>query len=427
MALPALILLVCFCLSAQAQIPANARSAITGDTVVSQSQRFIVHSRSSAFFPSPTGPGQIVVEPELLAVTAERIHKALAAEIPALNARGGDIHLLLLNDGAPNMSIPVQATLFNDGWEYRIGIPPVVEEKRLVKGLVTVILAEYANRQAPRSADLPPWLIEGLTRQLFHGVGPSLVVDRRSVGFELAARDLHAATRALLRTNSPPTFSDLTAQAVPSEATPQRAVYEASSHLLVHSLLRLPQGPQRFGVFLKLLPANWNWQTSFLHSFGFNRMLDAEKWWALASLEYVTRDVAQAWSEQASLNRLEDLLVTPVEVRSATNSVPSTKNLALRQLLDTEWSAQKKALEEKSRQLNYLSIHLAPGARSLAGEYRAAIESYLNRRQQILIKANPRIPKSAQERIAAQDAQKKFAALDEKLAALSRRGLTAAR
>lgn len=427
------ILLFAICFSAQAQVVRPRLQALTGDTTISQSQRFIVHSRDAGFAATEIRAGQVSVEPELLAVTAERIHKALAAEIAGLDTRGGEIHLHLLNQGAPNTSIPVQATLFRNGWEYRIGIPPIVEEKRLVKGLVTVILAEFANRNVARSADhpgadFPGWFIEGITRQILTGVGPTLVVDRRAVGWELASRDLHAGTRALLRTNPPPTFTELTWKAVPADAAPDRPAYEAASHLLVHSLLRMPGGPERCANFLKLLPGAWNWQTAFLHAFGFERLLDAEKWWALASLEYVTRDVGQAWSDEASLARLDELLATPVEIRAGTNSLPTLRSISLGEFLQTgDWHTQRKALNEKLTQLTFLSIHLAPNARALAIEYRKTLQTYLEKRDNVGVKSASKLPKATQEKAHLQEALRKISDLDSKRTALSQRGLTAAR
>src|SRR5678815_4488531 len=117
-------------------------------------------------------------------------------------------------------------------------------------------------------------MTEGMAEQLFFSIGPSLVVRRAPTAWENSTRDLQKWTREMLRTNSTPSFQELTTSAVPARRSPGESVYRAGTHLLVHSLLELPNGKQRVARFLQMLPRTWNWQTALMQAFGFRSMLD---------------------------------------------------------------------------------------------------------------------------------------------------------
>src|SRR4029077_3175081 len=64
-------------------------------------------------------------------------------------------------------SIVVTSERFQDLWRYRVELPDITERAKYVRAIVQVLLLEMANRSGPpRSAEVPLWLLEGLTRQL---------------------------------------------------------------------------------------------------------------------------------------------------------------------------------------------------------------------------------------------------------------------
>jgi hypothetical protein len=348
------------------------------ETIVSQSQQFIIHSSTNAMMVENIPFGSVEVIPEFLAVTAERVKRAALSEVPALGEARGVVHVGILATAKTDGLIGIASSKFSDGWRYEMAVPRVAEEARLVKGFINVLLLQYANRGAERSAELPAWVTEGLAEQLFYSIGPSLVVRRAPTAWESNTRDLQHWTREMLRTNATPTFQELTTAAVPVRRTPEESVYLAGTHLLMHAILETPNGKQRFAKFLQMLPRTWNWQTAFMEAFDFKRMLDVEKWWSLTVIEFTTRDQRQAWSQEMSLRKLDDLVQMRVEFRNATNALPEVRLVDLKTILnEDDPDLQRQAVEGMVSQLKFTSIHMAPAVASIAFGYQKTLEFYL--------------------------------------------------
>ena len=65
-----------------------------------------------------------------------------------------------------------------DGWNYRVELPDVVTRTRYARALTGTRLLEIANRgnhDAGHSAELPPWLTDGLALQLL-GSEPAKII-----------------------------------------------------------------------------------------------------------------------------------------------------------------------------------------------------------------------------------------------------------
>lgn len=392
-----------------------AASFARAEMIVSQSRQFVVHSSGAqvAFERVPAGAVEVV--PELLLVTAERVKEALAKEIPALASARTQIHIGVVDSAGVESLVGVASSRFADGWRYNLAVPRVVEEARLVKGLISVLVLEYANRGADRSAELPAWLTEGLAEQLLYSVGPKLVVGRAPSAWEASARDLHHRTREMLRTNATPTFQDLTMAAVPPRNTPHALIYLAGTHLLVHSLLEMPDGRRKFAKFLQMLPRTWNWQTAFREGFGFARMLDVEKWWSLTLVEFTTRDQRQAWPGDMSIRKLDELLMTRVEYRNATNSLPVTRLVDLSTIFEDGDSAlQREAINDKITQLAYTAPHMAPQVAALALEYKRTLQNFVKRRDGAPVRPGLRTTPAAQKQAVVTETMRRLAALDQR-------------
>jgi hypothetical protein len=349
-----------------------------GETVVSQSQQFVIHFSTNVVAMENIPFGSVEVVPEFLAVTAERVKRAVTGEIPAVGEARGVVHVGILATTKTDGLIGIASSKYADGWRYEMAVPRVSEEARLVKGFVNVLLLQYANRGVERSAELPAWLTEGLAEQLFYSIGPSLVVRRAPTAWESNTRDLQHWTREMLRTNATPMFQDLTTALVPVRHSAPESIYLAGTHLLVRALLETPNGRQRFGRFLQLLPRTWNWQTAFMQAFEFRSMLDVEKWWSLTVIEFTTRDQRQAWSQEMSLGKLDDLVRVRVEHRDATNALPEVRLVELKTIFaDNDADLQQQAAESMVSQLKYTSAHMAPPVAAIALGYQKTLEFYL--------------------------------------------------
>ena len=395
------LLIICVCAAA---------SLARAEMLISQSRQFAVHSSGANVRVEKIPEGAVEVVPELLVMTAERVKQAVVAELPALAAGRTQIHIGVIDSIEAGGLVTIASERYSDAWRYKMAVPRVVEEARLVKGLINVLLLEFANRGVERNAELPAWLTEGLAEELLFAVGPQLVVGRAPTAWEASMRDLHGWTREKLRTNATPSFQDLTTSAMPPNKTAAEALYLAGNHLLVHSLLEMPNGRAKFAKFLQLLPRTWNWQTAFLQGFGFERMLDVEKWWSLTIVEFTTRDQRQAWGTEMSLRKLNEVLQTAVESRSAANALPEVRMVDLKSVLDgMDASLHREAISVKVTQLNYTVAHMAPAVGALALEYKRALEVYLKKR-------------AGQKRTI-----EKLAALDDRRRALAERTLSSAR
>lgn len=419
---PKILILILILISSLAPIPnSDAQSApllqqltaTQGRIVTSQSHQFVVYAPAQTLIPEKTPTNSVIVEADFLALTAERVRRALTSELPALANNHDSIELGILPQAPADASITIGTTVFSDGIKYRVAIPPVVDQTRLVKGLLTVLLTQYANYGGERPVELPTWLIEGMAQQLYFSVGSRLVVDHRSTAFEVVARDFQVRTRETLRTNTSFTFHELTTFAPPPPNSSAEMLYQSGAHLLVQSLLQRPNGRTQFADFLQRLSKNWNWQTAFREAFHFERMLDVEKWWALAVVEFTTRDQRQAWSTSLSLQKLDALLATRLEIHNATNSLPETRLVDLAYLLEhTDWDIQAEALNEKISQLSFIAPHFAPQVGSLALEYKQAFESYLGRRATLNIRPTLRTTPEAQARTLAAETTRRVTVLD---------------
>ncbi|HEY6229056.1 MAG TPA: hypothetical protein VI282_18200 [Verrucomicrobiae bacterium] len=403
--------------------------ASRAETIVSQSQQFVVHSSGKRIAIDKIPAGTVEVVPEFLVVTAERVRQALVAEIPALAEARSPIHIAIIDTAGADSPVTIASSRFADGWKYEMAVPRVAEQSRLVKGFMNALLLQYANHGSERSAELPAWLTEGLAEQLYFSIGPSFVISRAPTAWESSTRDINHWTREMLRTNALPSFQELTMAAVPPDNTLQQSVYLAGAHLLAHALLQAPNGRQHFAKFLRSLPHTWNWQTAFMHSFEFHRMLDVEKWWSLTTIEFTTRDQRQAWSQEMSLRKLDELVRVRVEYRDATNALPEVRLVDVKAILEqNDAGLQQQALQEIVSQLKYTVPHMAQPVAAIALSYEKTLEGYLqNRGRKVVVRPGLPTTPAALSQSQKSDLLRRLAALDQQRRALADRTVTAAR
>jgi hypothetical protein len=198
--------------------------------------------------------------------------------------------------------------------------------------------------------------------------------------------------------------------------------------LLARSLLEAPNGRQRFAKFLRALPGTWNWQTAFMQHFEFHRMLDVEKWWSLTTIEFTTRDQRQAWSQEMSLRKLDELVRVRVEYRDATNALPEVRLVDVKTILDeNDPVLQQQALQEIVAQLKYTVPHMAQPVAAIALSYQKTLEAYLQNRGRAAVRPGLPTTAAALSQTQKSDLLRRLAALDQQRRSMAERNVTAAR
>jgi hypothetical protein len=355
------------------------------DTFTSESGQFIVHGRagqkSAPRTASAKGAPVIHLEPQLAAVTAERVKRAFLQELGLQDTYSDKVHMVLLDFAPPDQPIEILSKIYSGSFQYEIIMPSSLPEARMMRALVRVLLLDYADRGRNHAAEIPAWLIEGLTRQLESGVNPSYVVNKRPSTVELLGYDRLHRSRAFFQTNAPLTILELS---FAERSTPtDRERFEASAHLLVYELLRMQHGRALLASFVQALPSALNWQTAFLAVYRehFHSPLELEKWWMLNWVDVRNRQQHQAWSEPVSLERLDGLLLTRMELRLHASDIPKKADATLQEVLySTDFGVQKRIINEKLQQIFFLSLNLDPDVLSLAGRYDELLRSYVHKR-----------------------------------------------
>jgi hypothetical protein len=378
-------------------------------TIFSRSGQFIIHSRQMTIptLHQPIGITNrtyIVIQPDALAVCAERVKARLLAQLAAPDRWRGRVHLFIRPGDRVAEPSTMKAILFADGWHYSLEIPERVEARPLVRSLLLVLLTEIANRHpGSHTPEIPYWLVDGLTGILFAEVGPDLVPQSnqllakfstglgewgelrpndRSGGYSDHAQEL----RTYLQRHPALTFNDL-ALPGPAELTgDQRETFRVCSQVLVKELLRLPQGNQLLWEMLARLTESFNWQTAFVRTFGryFPRSADVEQWWAVTLQQFSGHDEANAWSRADSLKELDQILGVPVEVRNSEGAPPQNAIVPLQRVVkDMPFARQQQVLRTKISQLEMLQANASRDVVPLATGYLDALQDYLRERTDV--------------------------------------------
>ncbi len=336
---------------------------------------------------SAAGEPLVRLDADVLLLTAERVKALLQGELGFSSDGGNRIRLCLFPATRPDHLIRVISTLVPNGWEYQVEIPDQVESRTLTRALVHSVLLELANRrQGPKAAELPLWIVEGLTAHLLAVTGSDLVIGSVPIGKmmrivrERRGLDYLAGAREILRNSRPLSFSELGHPPVETLTGGALASYQACAHLFVYELLRLKNGPAHLVATIRELPNCWNWETAFLRGFAteFRRMLDVEKKWSVDVVAFTARDPSQVWSTVLCLDRLEEILAVQVAVRVAADQLPEKRTWKLQQaLVEWDFASQATVVKNKLPLLEVLQMHSPQEVASLVNEYRQTLATYL--------------------------------------------------
>jgi len=405
-----------------------------GTKIFSTSQFTSVQSRTGQFvITSPNPPGAFVapsvplalpkpptdkidLEPAQATVICERIKEAVLREFGLKDQWRGKVLILLRPASQTDGQVHLQSTRYHDGWQYRIEMPDQVETNRLVRAIAQTVLQEISNRQSPdRSAEIPLWLSEGITALLLDTHPTSFLLNLNTqISFTARHPDALRVARQRLNRDTALSFSDLN---LPTEGQLHGAAWETyrrSAQVFVASLLNLSGGRLAMQDLLQRLPNYLNPQLAFLQSFAahFQSPLDIEKWWSIRLVNFTGRDQHSRWNAADVLQRLDEILVAPVELRNATNALPQRGELPLQRLFSQmDFLQQRPLVQQKMQQLQTLQWNAPTELARLIADYHAALAAYLQRRDNLdTAPAKGRAPDSA--RLASAEAVKQLDLLD---------------
>jgi hypothetical protein len=415
---PILVCAILFPLAAGAQFSA----AETG-SAHSASGQFIVTggravSRLAGLRAVANNADLVRLEPALLAVSAERLKQSLRRRLGISPSAGwsGMIFLDLHPAQSINENVTISSTRFLNNWNFRVGLPDVVSRTRLLRAMTAVLLLEFADRNAgAHPAEIPAWLTDGLSQQLSTAGLPGDILsppDKIVNGLALteidanhrgvnpldnARQGLHfwtydgsygyssvdplADVRRVLEKFPALTFEQLSWPDDAQVSGADGGAYRASAKLFVSSLLGLKDGPAQLRVMLQKLPRFYNWQIAFQDAFreDFPSPLDVEKWWALQVVDFSARNAGPQWTPAASRDRLDEILSVPVEMRAASNDLPSHAEISLQDAIrNFDPDQQEPILQARLRDLELTQFRMAAPLDALAGGYRRAIKDYLD-------------------------------------------------
>ncbi len=380
-------------------------------TVSGRSGQFMVQGPASAEPDSilATNQSLIRLEPTLLAISAERIKQNLWRELETAQPWRGRVFVTLYPAGSAEDGAVITSERFKDGWQYHVLLPNVIERGRYVRAMTQVLLLELANRAAgPCSADIPTWLVEGLSRQLLTSKGTEIILPPPAGAGASHSRLIQtragpvlsglAATAAIadsrwenplnrahkqLTSYPPLTFQELSWPTQGQLADEAGELYRSSAQLFVNSLLHLNGGRACLRAFLAELPQHYNWQFAFLHAFKdlFTGPLEIEKWWALQVADFTGYDMTQTWPADKSWQKLDETLRSGIQVRTGANELPLHAQATLQNIIrDWDRGPQTAALQTKLRELEAVQSRVSRDLALLVSDYRRVIASYLDNR-----------------------------------------------
>src|SRR5207237_5549990 len=133
-----------------------------------------------------------------------------------------------------------------------------------------------------------------------------------------------ARARDCLRNHSPLTLDELTWPQDEQFSRENLEIYQSCAQLFVSELLRLRDGRACLREMLARLPETLNWQTAFLGAFSghFQRLIDVDKWWSLHMVHLIGQGRMSVWVRAETCQQLDDILVTPVQIRSIPQDLP---------------------------------------------------------------------------------------------------------
>ncbi len=353
----------------------NLASALPpGQTLTSTSRQFIVsssihHTLTPGITQGHSPTNMVQLTPGRLVLVADRAKTVFLRQLHTPDNWHGGIRLHL---EPGNGRTSLKRTRHADGWQYYAALPEHIRTIDLVRLLTDLLLAEMAERYSEREIETPLWLRVGLAETIQRNAGPGLFAPlgaRRL--FEGELPDPYRGTRVVLLKQQPLAYTDLSLPTRTQLAGTNWDLYRASAHLFTQQLLGRRNGPMEMRAFIRQLQNFKNSQFAFLKSFQLmgnpsvkkTSLLDVEKWWTVASMQFRSRDRRNNWSPEQTLAHLEE-------------------TLRLQQgLAKLDLSKQQKHLTDTIFRLKVLSANAPPGLQPLIRDYHNTLNDYYRKRR----------------------------------------------
>lgn len=355
-------------------------------------QTRIAGGRAFLLLPKTSGRGtnesKITLEPAVLVVTCERLKGIFLAELGLSDHWQGRIDLAI-DSTAPDGAEPrLKAGRDWDGWNYELDLPRSLPPKILEEALVQTMLLELVNRNAgERSAEVPLWLIAGLSAHL---EGYNLPTFMLQPGVQWASSNVRmegsSQAREILRQHSPLSFQQLSWPQASDVSGDELKVYRACAQLFLEGLLQFPDGKDALRRMLAQLPQHLNWQTAFLLAFHdrFDQLLDVEKWWSLTAVGFCRGGLTPDWDENQLWKKIQESLEAPVTVHLDAGQMPVEARYTLQEVI-AQWSSSdaNEAIERSIAALEALPMRNSPELRVISSLYVKTLQDYLHGRRNL--------------------------------------------
>ncbi len=333
--------------------------------------------------PASNSGSELPLDPSLLVITCEKIKQSLLMTLGQGDRWRGAI-TLRINPALPADQRPVLEGVYSPrGWNYQLTLPSPIAPKLLLRAIVNALLMETANRHAgSQSAEVPLWLVAGLSAHLQADNPASLLLRPQSrLNTNQVTTNGFDPFLDQLRHQPPLTFQQLCWPEAGSLAGRNDDLYSASAQFFLEELLRFKDGNRCLGAMIDKLPQHLNWQISFLEAFSphFDRLLDVEKWWGLACVNFTGLDFASRFSPPDSWRKLQQALDVPVEVHLRPDRLPAQAEITLQEVIATWEPAQAAAaLQRAAESLILLRQQIVPDLQPLLDRYLSTLQSYLS-------------------------------------------------
>jgi hypothetical protein len=358
----------------QSPWPARAPEA------VQTSMGFLLTSKYS---PNGTNEAKITLEPAVLVVSCERLKGIFLSELGLPDQWQGRIDLAISSALPEGTEPQLKAGRDGNGWNYELDLPKQVPPNVLEQALVQTLLLELVNRNAgERSAEIPIWLIDGLSAH-FEGYNlPTFILQPNA---RMASSNVRmegsSLAREVLSHHAPLTFEELSWPKNSDLTGDGLKLYRACAQLFLEGLMQFPNGKDCLRQMLAQLPLHLNWQTAFLLAFHehFDQLLEVEKWWELTAVGLCRTDATASWDEAQVWKRMQTSLEVPVTVHLNAEQLPVEARYTLQEVI-ANWPAAEAnaAVERAIAALESMPTQNSPGLGLMAALYLKTLKNYLN-------------------------------------------------
>jgi hypothetical protein len=324
--------------------------------------------------------GLVDLNPELVAVSCERVKDALNLALGAPGSGGRRIHVTIASGGPAGAQPRLISTRYLDGWQHHVTLPTPIEEPVFARALVNVLLLQMVDRAGgAEPGEIPHWLATGLTLEV-QAWNPHLLVREGVRGLNLERRmpDPLERARAVLATRPVLSFDELSWPTAAELGGERREAFDQSAHLFVHRLLRLREGATSCRRFLSGLSGRLNWQTAFLQAYSahFANALAVEKWWAVNVVSFAGRDQWQMWPLDTALARLDEAVRVPARVTTGRDALPGDTMVTLQTVVG-QWtgSQQREAVQGAIQKLTRARMAVPPALLSVVDGYLGVLDA----------------------------------------------------